>query len=227
MTIKKFGQIVSFLMALLIFAGAVLVLSRAYKMPQVTLQARQDQAMMFDDNSMGTSGIRCTLDTNTNPQVSVFSLSRFSEQKHRLFFDYPTTFFPQKPIDGKFAYSAYFTSSDIKNDYNKLGGEDVVVSVVATTDATDAEALENEIAELEGLGIVTVENKRDTRVDGLLASQYLLNVHRGDTGCDLRTHFNKGNSAYKVSMFSPGSCEVLKLYMNEYEAVLTSFHVDK
>lgn len=164
--------------------------------------------------------VRMTAQKNPIPTTD------FSRSKYQLSFAYPVVFYRQKEINGVSKYIANFASKSGEDDVAKRGKEDVQLSVVV--DKKGHEVSEDSMKELEQLGVVQIEEANAVTVDGVSAAQHLLRVLRQDPGCDFRTDFMKSGVAYRISLFSVGgSCEAVRHFVPEYEALLQSFHVGK
>lgn len=219
MTTKQFGQTAAFLVGIFMVAGLGIgimsaPLTQSPSDPVVKMEVVKMEERVGED-----------LLTGKRLFAPVIELQDFVDTKKEISFSYPKAFYKQKTADGKYAYQIYFTSSDIRNDFRRLGDQDVQLTVTVFKKGwIDGK----NVQELAKQGVVNIEEETAILVDGISAIQERVLVLTEDPGCDVRTYFTKSNVAYELSLFSPGkSCETVQKFMTEYSGVLNSFRIGK
>lgn len=214
MTTKQFGQTVAFLLGILMVFGIGVGVIKKVTTPSVTVSL----VKMEEKTGVDVLGEKRSF-------VPVVELQEFVDTKKEISFSYPKVFYKQKTNDGKYAYQTYFTSSDIRNDFRRLGDEDVQLTVTVFKKGwIDGK----KVPELAKKGVANIEEEASALVDGVSAVQERVLVLTEDPGCDVRTYFTKSEVAYELSLFSPGkSCETVQRFMTEYNGVLNSFRVGR
>lgn len=198
MTTKKFGQVTAFLVAIFMIVG----------IGSVVLMKKCSWMSLFVGS---TASLR---------------VKDFFQPKYNLSFQYPESFVKQSEADGDVIYADYFATRDIKDDFDALKKSDAVLNVAV--DKAGRGPSKNNLKELEQLGVVKVEYEKVVSVAGVSGTQYLVSIFREKPGCDVRTHFVKDGKAYKIGLFSPGSCDdTVKKFMDEYSLALRSFRVSE
>lgn len=214
MTTKQFGQTVAFLLGILMVIGIGVGVVRKMTMPPATVVVS-----LMDEKSEGV------LTGEKLFATPIIEMKDFADSKRNISFSYPKAFYAQKERDGKYAYQAYFTSDNIKNDFRQLGDEGVQLTVTVFKKGwIDGK----NIQELAKQGVVNIESETSVVVDGVSATQERVLVLTDDPGCDVRTYFTKSGIAYELSLFSPGqNCETVQQFMMEYDAVVNSFRINE
>ncbi len=211
METKKFGKVIAFLLGIFAVLGIGMGVMNRVMTPTVSVSWNVEKEPVK----------AISLDKNVPP--AVVEMVDFVDQKLGISFSYPKNFYIQKDRDGKYAYQAYFTSDNIRNDFRRLGADNVqLTATVFKKGWIDGK----KVKELMTQGMASVEERTSVMVDGVSAVQERVLVLTDDPGCDIRTYFTKSGVSYELSLFSPGkTCEVVKKFSMEYTATLSSFRV--
>lgn len=213
MTTKQFGKIIALLLGIFMVVGLGVGMMGTMTGSTFTSAVKTKEKTVED------------MFTGRKLSAPIVELQDFVDTKKDISFSYPKTFYKQKTHDGTYAYQTYFTSSDIRNDFRRLGEQDAQLTVTVFKKSwIDGK----NIQELAKQGMANIEEESSIIVDGVSAVQERVLVLTEDPGCDVRTYFTKLGKAYELSLFSPGkSCETVQKFMTEYNGVLNSFRIGK
>lgn len=134
-------------------------------------------------------------------------------------FEVPDAFYEHEPIDGLYAYSVYFTSEDIDNDYRTMEGEDVQLMIRVSRDGSPV------MSEVPTLPHVVTLERRETEVGGSPATEILVDataLPEHEVGCFLETSFEKAGRFHVITL-SGTECRYVRDYRDEYDQAVGSF----
>lgn len=148
----------------------------------------------------------------------------YRNEKYGFEFKYPKDFYDIGELDGLYAYQKYFSNKQINGDFNKIGPSDVQLSLMVSKNEKESNN-EEELRQIKAIEI-TVSEVKNITIGNLSAIQQLedaTELKNTDGGCSLSSYFKKNGISHQIKLFSPGSCDTIKKFENNYNQILSTF----
>ena len=149
---------------------------------------------------------------------------KYADTKYDFTVGIPEGFYDAGVVDGLYAYTKYFSNKQLNGDFTKLSANDVQISIMISKDEKQI-SNDEKIKQVKISKTPVYENKNIT-IDGVSAVQQIedgTKLTDTESGCSLATYFMKNGKSHDITMFTPGSCDIIKKYTEKYNEMIGSF----